>query len=119
MVREPGLEPEYLVNGYPWAELGEATVVDLGGSRGAVSCGLARKYPSLKMIVQVRGYAPRQVKGHAADEKLNITSSTDLGPRRRRHPRSRGSCSSRRHRSRAVHGSRLHENAASNCCWGR
>lgn len=95
MTREPGLEPEHLVNGYPWAELGEATVVDLGGSHGAISCALARKYPSLKLIVQVRDYAPRQVEVHAADKKLTLTSSTDLGPRRSSHPRSGGSCASR------------------------
>lgn len=53
MTREPGLEPEHLVDGYPWAELEEATIVDLGGSHGAISCALARKFPSLKFVVQV------------------------------------------------------------------
>lgn len=62
MTREPGLEPEHIVNGFPWAELGEATVVDLGGSHGAISCALARKYPSLKLVVQVCGYLLRQSK---------------------------------------------------------
>ncbi|KAL1871615.1 hypothetical protein Daus18300_004615 [Diaporthe australafricana] len=52
ITREPGLGPEHLVNGYPWAELGEATMVDLGGSHGVMGCSLARKYPSLKLIVQ-------------------------------------------------------------------
>lgn len=70
MTREPGLEPEHIVNGYPWAELGEATVVDLGGSHGAISCALARKYPSLKLVVQVRDDAPRQVENYEADCKL-------------------------------------------------
>lgn len=54
MTREPGLEPHHVVNGFPWDDLGEATVVDLGGSHGAISVALARKYPSLKLIVQVR-----------------------------------------------------------------
>lgn len=48
MVREPGLEPEHLVNGYPWAELGEATVVDLGGSHGAVSLCTGPQVPFIK-----------------------------------------------------------------------
>lgn len=56
MTREPGLEPDHVVNGFPWEDLGEATVVDLGGSHGAISVALARKYPSLKLIVQVRDY---------------------------------------------------------------
>lgn len=49
ITREPGLGPEHLVNVYPWDELGEATVVDLGGSHGVMGCLLARKYPSLKL----------------------------------------------------------------------
>ncbi|KAL2349851.1 O-methyltransferase [Cryomyces antarcticus] len=47
-----GYEVEYLVDGYPWAELGEATVVDVGGSHGFVCVALGRKFPSLRFVVQ-------------------------------------------------------------------
>lgn len=53
--------------GFPWAELVEATVVDLGGSHGAISCALARKYPSLKLVVQVRDNSPRPAKDYVGD----------------------------------------------------
>ncbi|KAJ1545574.1 hypothetical protein HK405_007842 [Cladochytrium tenue] len=37
---------------YDWEALGEATVVDLGGSAGYVSVMIAKKHPKLKLIVQ-------------------------------------------------------------------
>ncbi|KAI0789396.1 S-adenosyl-L-methionine-dependent methyltransferase [Abortiporus biennis] len=37
---------------YPWAELGSATIVDVGGGIGGMSMDLARNYPKLKFIVQ-------------------------------------------------------------------
>lgn len=77
MTREPGLEPEHTVNGFPWAELGEATVVDLGGSHGAISCALARKYPSLKLVVQVCGFVLHQGKSQGrAGELSHFRTST-------------------------------------------
>ncbi|OKL58469.1 hypothetical protein UA08_06066 [Talaromyces atroroseus] len=36
----------------PWAELGEATVIDVGGSSGFMSVELAQRYPNLKMVVE-------------------------------------------------------------------
>lgn len=49
-----GYEPSYLIENYDWASLDAkgATIVDVGGSRGHVSISLARKYPSLKFVVQ-------------------------------------------------------------------
>ncbi|KAH8727769.1 O-methyltransferase-domain-containing protein [Phaeosphaeriaceae sp. PMI808] len=41
-----------LHNGFPWASLGNGTVVDIGGGSGHISVGLARSFPSLKFIVQ-------------------------------------------------------------------
>lgn len=89
MTREPGLEPEHTVNGYPWAELGEATVVDLGGSHGAISCALARKYPSLKLVVQVCGSVLRQGKsegrsGELTHSRISTRPSSKKQPRVRR-----------------------------------
>ncbi|KAG9234888.1 O-methyltransferase-domain-containing protein [Amylocarpus encephaloides] len=47
-----GFKVEHTVEGYPWAELGEGTVVDMGGNQGYVSFAIARAYPKLKFIVQ-------------------------------------------------------------------
>ncbi|KAI4222483.1 MAG: hypothetical protein L6R40_008583 [Gallowayella cf. fulva] len=51
--KDPGHSLEHVVNGYPWAELEKATVVDIGGSSGFMSIALAKAHPNLaKMIVQ-------------------------------------------------------------------
>ncbi|KIW08680.1 uncharacterized protein PV09_00631 [Verruconis gallopava] len=47
-----GYEPQYLVDNYDWEGLGEATVVDVGGSFGFICVALAKKYPKLKFVVQ-------------------------------------------------------------------
>lgn len=47
-----GHNAEFLVHGYPWASLGHAVVVDVGGSEGAHSAALARAFPNLEFIVQ-------------------------------------------------------------------
>ncbi|KAL9123433.1 MAG: hypothetical protein Q9187_000003 [Circinaria calcarea] len=49
-----GYEPQYLLDNYPWASLGKATVVDVGGSYGSVSIALAQQFPSLRCVVQDR-----------------------------------------------------------------
>ena len=46
--------PLYLLKGYPWASLGKALVVDVGGSQGHISISLAQAIPSLTFIVQDR-----------------------------------------------------------------
>ncbi|KAK3310397.1 O-methyltransferase [Chaetomium strumarium] len=40
------------IDAYPWAALGRATVVDLGGSRGHDAIYLAQRYPQLSFVVQ-------------------------------------------------------------------
>ncbi|KAF3399425.1 O-methyltransferase bik3 [Talaromyces pinophilus] len=47
-----GTSLKHLVNGLDWDGLGEATVVDVGGSTCASSIALADAYPSLQFIVQ-------------------------------------------------------------------
>ena len=47
-----GNGPEFLAKGYPWASLGDMTVVDVGGSEGKYSTALAHSFPNLKFIVQ-------------------------------------------------------------------
>ncbi|KAI9839199.1 MAG: hypothetical protein M1819_003192 [Sarea resinae] len=46
--------PIFLVEKYPWGKLGDATVVDVGGSEGHITVELAKKYPSLSFVVQDR-----------------------------------------------------------------
>lgn len=53
----PGLSPHYVVKGYSWADLpAGATVVDVGGSHGEYSQAIAREFPLLKFVVQVRSF---------------------------------------------------------------
>ncbi|KAF2430168.1 O-methyltransferase [Tothia fuscella] len=47
-----GYEVKYLVDSYPWEDLGEATIVDIGGSHGFVCVALAEKFPKLRFVVQ-------------------------------------------------------------------
>ncbi|KAK8123895.1 hypothetical protein PG999_003813 [Apiospora kogelbergensis] len=47
-----GFEVSHVVNSYPWADHGNARVVDVGGSQGFVSIALARQFPTLNFIVQ-------------------------------------------------------------------
>lgn len=46
--------PLHLIMQYPWHSIGKATVVDVGGSEGHVSIGLAEAYSNLSFIVQYR-----------------------------------------------------------------
>jgi hypothetical protein len=50
--REPSLPG--LLEEFPWGELGECTVVDVGGSRGADGTSLARRFPNVSVVVQDR-----------------------------------------------------------------
>lgn len=48
----PHFNLSYVTDHYNWASLGQAQVVDVGGSHGHVSLALARKFNNLSMIVQ-------------------------------------------------------------------
>lgn len=50
----PGMDPAHVLDSYPWENIGDGTVVDVGGSHGAVSVAIARRFPSLRCIVQDR-----------------------------------------------------------------
>ncbi|KAI0542225.1 O-methyltransferase-domain-containing protein [Xylaria digitata] len=43
---------EELHTSFPWASLNDGKVVDIGGGNGHISIGLARKFPSLRFVVQ-------------------------------------------------------------------
>ena len=65
-----GYELSYLVKAYPWADLGEATIVDLGGSHGFVSIALAEKFPRLKFVVQDLPKVVNSVRPETIPERL-------------------------------------------------
>ncbi|KAK3902974.1 6-hydroxytryprostatin B O-methyltransferase [Staphylotrichum tortipilum] len=46
------VDVKHLVGGYPWADLGSALVVDVGGSTGNAAIALAKAFPDLQFIVQ-------------------------------------------------------------------
>ena len=48
----PGLESTHVVDGFPWGNLQNGIVVDVGGSHGAVSIAIAKRFPALRFIVQ-------------------------------------------------------------------
>jgi len=43
---------DHMRDGYPWAELGVGTVVDVGAAVGHISLAIAAKYPDLRFIVE-------------------------------------------------------------------
>jgi 6-hydroxytryprostatin B O-methyltransferase len=47
-----GTAIEHLLNGFDWASLGKATVVDVGGSTGNAAIRLARRFQDLEFVVQ-------------------------------------------------------------------
>lgn len=50
--QRPQFDPSYVTDYYNWGALGQAQVVDIGGSKGHVSLALARKFTSLRIIIQ-------------------------------------------------------------------
>jgi hypothetical protein len=64
----PGLENSYVLNGFDWASLGKATVVDVGGSHGLVSYDIARKFSELSFIVQDLPKVVEDAKGKVPTE---------------------------------------------------
>ncbi|KJZ71732.1 hypothetical protein HIM_08874 [Hirsutella minnesotensis 3608] len=49
---KPEYNPSYIVDHYDWASLGDAQVVDIGGSQGHIAMALARRFSNLKIVVQ-------------------------------------------------------------------
>ncbi|KAI0900092.1 S-adenosyl-L-methionine-dependent methyltransferase [Annulohypoxylon nitens] len=47
-----GFELSHIVDNFPWRDIENGTVVDVGGSQGFVCFALARKYPALSFVVQ-------------------------------------------------------------------
>ncbi|KFY09293.1 hypothetical protein V492_05544 [Pseudogymnoascus sp. VKM F-4246] len=67
-------EDMILASGFDWASLGEATVADMGGSVGHCSIAIAKKFPSLKFIVQdFAGLEPAFQKALPAEIKNQVS----------------------------------------------
>lgn len=50
----PGFEAARVLDSFDWEAVKDGTVVDVGGSHGVVSIELARRFPTLRFIVQDR-----------------------------------------------------------------
>ena len=50
--KRPENSPAHLIHGYPWGDLGDAKVVDVGGSNGAHAKALSEAFPELMIVVQ-------------------------------------------------------------------
>ncbi|KAI1175690.1 S-adenosyl-L-methionine-dependent methyltransferase [Nemania sp. FL0916] len=47
-----GFELSHVVNNFPWGDLRDGTIVDVGGSQGFVSFAIARQFPLVSCVVQ-------------------------------------------------------------------
>ncbi|KAJ9608228.1 hypothetical protein H2200_007216 [Cladophialophora chaetospira] len=47
-----GHDVQFVAEGFDWGSLGEAIVIDVGGSSGHISISLAEKFPALRLVVQ-------------------------------------------------------------------
>lgn len=66
----PDISPSFLVNGFPWGSLGAATIVDVGGSNGAVCIAIAEAHPALKFMVQDRAEVVQTLKHRSVPSAL-------------------------------------------------
>jgi len=48
----PGYAIEHVFTVYDWASLGDALIVNVGGSRGQAATELAKEFGSIKLVVQ-------------------------------------------------------------------
>ena len=69
LTANPGQSASILVNSFPWATLGNGTVVDVGGSKGQFSIAIAEANPNLKFVVQDR---PEVIKGAESELPASI-----------------------------------------------
>lgn len=64
----PGFEPSHLIDAFDFESIGNGTVVDIGGSHGAVSIEIAKTYPYLHCIVQDLPLAVKDGAAHLPEE---------------------------------------------------
>ena len=66
-----------ILKGFSWARLGEAIVVDVGGSHGSFSIALALKFPRLSCVVQDRSGVIKVRETHLPSSLLGHVSFMD------------------------------------------
>ena len=69
LTTNPGQSASILVKGFPWATLGNGTVVDVGGSKGQFSIAIAEANPNLKFVVQDR---PEVIQGAESELPASV-----------------------------------------------
>ena len=52
LITSEGYEMQYIVDSIPWASFGSGTIVDLGGSHGDAMIAVAKRFTTLRFIVQ-------------------------------------------------------------------
>ncbi|KZF26356.1 S-adenosyl-L-methionine-dependent methyltransferase [Xylona heveae TC161] len=75
-----GTSMKHLVNGFDWASLREATIVDVGGSSGHASIALASSFPQLNCIVQDRADTLASCKTNLASLPDSVSSRISFQP---------------------------------------
>lgn len=60
----PGYAIEKISSVYDWNSLGDACIVNVGGSRGQAAIELAKNFGSIKLLVQVSG---NMIQGEESD----------------------------------------------------
>lgn len=76
----PGNDPRLLLTNYPWASLGAATVVDVGGSTGYISAMLADACPDLRFVVQDLPSTVAQVSAQNAHPRITFQGQDFFEP---------------------------------------
>lgn len=64
----PGFEPIHLINGFDFESIRNGIFVDIGGSHGAVSIEVAKRYSTLHCIVQDLPLATKDGTAHVPEE---------------------------------------------------
>lgn len=64
-----GYSLRHLTDAFPWETIDSGTVVDLGGSHGDAAFALARKFPTLHLVVQEM---PEVVASSKPDASLDV-----------------------------------------------
>ncbi|TVY28476.1 O-methyltransferase [Lachnellula hyalina] len=70
-----GFDLQYVADNYPWADFGNGTVVDVGGSHGSACITLATAFPKLNLVVQD---LPQVVAGGPATLPLDMANKIEF-----------------------------------------
>lgn len=74
-----GWQDLYLVENFPWGEIGKGVVVDIGGASGHTSMAIAEAYPDLKFVVQDLHTEGNDVPAHLK-ERITFMDHDMLNP---------------------------------------